>query len=130
MSEPLSLLFASACYCSLANVYACVSNKFADSPQRLADASTQALQLKRYDRGGKLSHSTRRKSALLQVVPILFFEILDTVIAIHQAHSLRLPDRLEKAQLREYAQFPERAELAKALQRVASYARNLHAFDR
>lgn len=65
-----------------------------------------------------------------QVVPVLFFETLEVVCAIHEAHTLTLPDRPEKAQLREYAHLPERAELAQLTQKLAAYAGNLRAFDR
>lgn len=67
---------------------------------------------------------------MVQVVPVLFFETLDAACAIHSAHTLSLPERPEKAQLREYSCFPERAELAKLTQRLAAYADNLKAFDR
>ena len=67
---------------------------------------------------------------VLQVVPFLFFQSLDAAIAIHHAHHLSLPDRPEKAELREYACFPERAELARLTQNLAAYSCNLRAFDR
>ena len=70
------------------------------------------------------------RSALWQVVPVLFFETLEAVCAIHEAHTLTLPSRFEKAQLKEYAHFPQRAELAQLTQRMAAYAAHLHAFDR
>ena len=66
----------------------------------------------------------------LQVVPELFFNTVEIACAIHEAHVLNLPDRPEKAQLREYAHLPQRAELAKLTQQLAAYATNLKAFDR
>lgn len=66
----------------------------------------------------------------LQVVPELFFNTVEVVSAIHETHALSLPDRPEKAQLREYAHLPQRAELAQLTQQLAAYAGNLKAFDR
>ena len=66
----------------------------------------------------------------MQVVPVIFFGLLDAVVAIHQGSNLQLPDRLEKAQLRDLAHLSERAELARWTQRAAAYTRNLRAFDR
>ena len=68
--------------------------------------------------------------AALQVVPQLFFNTVEHVCAIHEAHALTLPDRPEKAQLREYAHLPQRAELAQLTQQLAAYAGHLRAFDR
>lgn len=66
----------------------------------------------------------------LQVVPELFFNTVEEVGAIHETHTLSLPDRPEKAQLREYSHLPQRAELAQLTQQLAAYAGNLKAFDR
>ena len=66
----------------------------------------------------------------LQVIPELFFNMVEVVSTIHETHALSLPDRPEKAQLREYAHLPQRAELAQLTQQLAAYAGNLKAFDR
>ena len=67
---------------------------------------------------------------ILQVVPEIIFELLDAVVALHQGHNLKLPERVEKAQLRDCAHLSERAELAKLTQKAAAYSRSLRAFDR
>lgn len=66
----------------------------------------------------------------LQVVPSIFFVLLDKMVALRQAYTLDLPQRLEKTQLRELAHLPQRAELASLSQIMAAYAANLQAFDR
>ena len=67
---------------------------------------------------------------MLQVVPVIIFELLDAVVALHQGHNLNLPERLEKAQLRDCAHLSERAELARLTQKAAASSRSLRAFDR
>ncbi len=67
---------------------------------------------------------------LLQVVPVIFFKVLDGVVALHDGHNLILPDRLEKPEVSKYAHTRERAEMAKLAQTAAAYSRNLRAFDR
>lgn len=69
-------------------------------------------------------------SAVWQVVPVLFFDTLEAVCAVHETNNLTLPTRLEKAQLREYAHFPQRAELAQLTRKLAAYAGYLRDFDR
>ena len=66
----------------------------------------------------------------LQVVPSIFFVLLDKMVALRKAYTLDLPQKLEKAQLRELAHLPQRAELASLSQSMAAYAANLQAFDR
>ena len=61
---------------------------------------------------------------------MLFFEMLDAAVGIFQTNDLAFPDKIEKAQLRDFAHFSERAELANLTQKLAAYACNLKAFDR
>lgn len=65
-----------------------------------------------------------------QAVPAVFFHLLDKMVALRKAHSLDLPPRLEKTQLREYAHLPQRAELAGLTGRLAAYSHHLAAFNR
>jgi len=67
---------------------------------------------------------------LLQVVPVIFFKVLDGIVALHEGHKLILPERLEKPEVSKYAHPQERAEMAKLAQTAAAYSRNLRAFDR
>ncbi|KAL0019773.1 hypothetical protein WJX79_007774 [Trebouxia sp. C0005] len=80
-----------------------------------------------------VSHFTRRllhlAQSVLKVVPVIFFKVLDGVVALHQGHNLILPDRLEKPEVSKYAHLQARAELAKLAQTAAAYSRNLRAFD-
>ena len=65
-----------------------------------------------------------------QVAPLILFELLDAMVALHQGHNLSLPERVEKAQLRDCAHLSERAELAKLTQRAAACSYSLRVFDR
>ncbi|KAL3148717.1 hypothetical protein ABBQ38_014130 [Trebouxia sp. C0009 RCD-2024] len=93
------------------------------TPLGLGDPQAGAAEVVTYFTGGLLTLTQR-------VVPVLFFNTLEAVCAIHEAHSLTLPSRLEQAQLRDCAHFPQRAELAQLTQRMAAYAGHLQAFDR
>ena len=64
------------------------------------------------------------------MVPVIFFKVLDGMVALHEGHNLILPDRLEKSDFSKYAHFQERAEMAKLAQTAAAYSHNLRAFDR
>ena len=68
--------------------------------------------------------------ARLQVVPSIFFDLLDKIVALRKTYTLDLPQRLEKAQLREFALLPQRAELASFSQRIAAYSAHLQTFNR
>ncbi len=67
---------------------------------------------------------------LLQVVPVIFFKVLDGIVALRQGHNLILPERLEKPEVSKYAHPPGRAEMARLAQTAAAYSCNLRAFDR
>lgn len=74
--------------------------------------------------------SGQPKPVVLQVVPVVFFELLDAVVALHQNQDLSLPERLEKTELKDRAHLAERAELMRLVQKAAAYSCNLKAFDR
>ncbi|KAG6548557.1 hypothetical protein Mapa_010045 [Marchantia paleacea] len=63
--------------------------------------------------------------AVLEIIPVSMFAILDDVIAVQTKRLRDLPARLEKDHLRDYAQLEERFTLAKATHQVAVFTQGL-----
>ncbi|BBM98850.1 WASH complex subunit strumpellin [Marchantia polymorpha subsp. ruderalis] len=63
--------------------------------------------------------------AVLEIIPVSMFAILNDVIAVQTKRLRDLPARLEKVHLRDYAQLEERFTLAKATHQVAVFTQGL-----
>ncbi|KAL2650279.1 hypothetical protein R1flu_018407 [Riccia fluitans] len=63
--------------------------------------------------------------AVLEIIPVSMFAILNDVIAAQTRRLRDLPGRLEKEHLRDYAQLEERFTLAKATHQVAVFTQGL-----
>ncbi|KAL3702168.1 hypothetical protein R1sor_020190 [Riccia sorocarpa] len=63
--------------------------------------------------------------AVLEIIPVSLFAILNDVIAAQTKRLRDLPGRLEKEHLRDYAQLDERFTLAKATHQVAVFTQGL-----
>ena len=58
---------------------------------------------------------------VLEVVPTNMFVLLNDIIAVQTRSMKMLPARLERAELREFAQFEERYRLARSTHQVSAY---------
>ena len=68
--------------------------------------------------------------SVVEVIPVSMFAILTRIIAVQTERLRELPTRLEKGALREYAQLPERAQLAEATHQVAVLTQGILAMER
>lgn len=66
----------------------------------------------------------------LQAVPATVLALADRIVRLQAAGMPPLPDRLDKGALREYAQLPQRAELASLTDRIAALAHGVLAMER
>jgi hypothetical protein len=67
---------------------------------------------------------------LTQVVPATLGDLLDQVVVLQSQRMQPLPARVDKAQLRDLAQLPERSQLAALAHRIAAFAEGMRAMEK
>ena len=69
-------------------------------------------------------------SAVTQAVPATVLALVDRIVRLQASSMPPLPTRLDKGALRDFAQLPERAELASLTDRIAALAHGVLAMER
>eukprot|EP00735_Rhodelphis_limneticus_P001014 TRINITY_DN1155_c0_g1::TRINITY_DN1155_c0_g1_i1::g.17241::m.17241 TRINITY_DN1155_c0_g1::TRINITY_DN1155_c0_g1_i1::g.17241 ORF type:complete len:1147 (-),score=362.33,sp/Q54IR8/WASC5_DICDI/52.49/0.0,Strumpellin/PF10266.4/0 TRINITY_DN1155_c0_g1_i1:284-3724(-) len=76
---------------------------------------------------GELVHFVRK---VLQVIPTSMFEVLSDIVNIRTTSLKELPTKIEKAQLKDFAQLTERYQLARATHRISIMTEGILAMEK
>ena len=78
----------------------------------------------------KAASVTTRMCTAPQAVPATVLALVDRIVRLQEAGMPALPPQLPKARLRDYAQLPQRAELAALTDSIAALAHGVLAMER